>query len=408
LDCEGFPAEDYGFYVLGLLDGPEKEQIQAHLASQCVTCTREIRAYAAVWHLVASSEAEESPASPPARLRRQILARTGGGGQRPAHWWSGVPVWSPAWAAGVALAAGITGTSLYFWRHMQVENRPVAELNAAAQQAVIAQAQSDARQWQDRAERAERALAAQSATAQRAPVAPAVTTQPQPDNSELQRALAAARSEATAAADALDRERARASRLETDLNAQRAALASAQRQRDDAEQRYQGASQEVARLAERDRQTSALAVRVQQLERENVSYRESIARLERQLNVNLRLAAFLTSPSLKLVKLRSTEAGGRAIGQAFVVEGERAVFYASNLPPLPAGRTYQLWLLRGRSPAIVSGGIFRPEAGRQLTVEVADPGRVSDIRGLAVTDEPEGGSPGPTGHKFLVGTARPS
>ena len=408
MDCAGFPAEDYGFYALGLLDGPEQEQIQAHLASQCVTCTREISAYAAVWHLVASSEAEESPVSPPARLRRKIIALARGGERRPARWWMVAPAWRIAWAAGVALAAGITGTSLYFLRHVQVENRPVAERAAAAQRAVIAQLQSDAKQWQDRAERAERALAAQSPAPQPAPAMPTVTTQSPPDSSELQRALAAARLDATTAADALARQRARASQLEADLNAQRAALASAQRQRDDAEQRYQSSSQEVARLAERDRQMSALAVRIQQLERENVSYRENIARLERQLNVNLRLAAFLTSPSLKLVKLRSTEAGGRAIGQAFVVEGQRAVFYASNLPPLPAGRTYQLWLLRGRSPAIVSGGIFRPEAGRQLTVEVDDPGRVSDIRGLAVTDEPEGGSLGPTGHKFLVGTARPS
>lgn len=404
MDCEGFPPEDYAFYALGLLDGPEREQIEAHLARQCATCTEEVRAYATVWHLVASSEAEESPAAPPARLRRKVLAGIRRQETSRAPWWSGIPVRSLAWAAGFVLAVGIVGTRWYLGRHLSSDRRTVSE-----QRATIAQLQRDARQWQQRAEGAERALTVQGAAPPApVPIAPAVSPQPQPETSELQRALALARSDAVAAADALARERARASQMEAELNAQRAALASAQRERDEAERRYQAASQEVARLTDRERQTSALAVRVQQLEHENLSYRENITRLERQLGQSVRLAAFLSSPSLKLVKLRSTEAGGRAIGQAFVVEGQRAVFYASNLPPLPAGRTYQLWLLRGKSPAIVSGGIFRPDGERQLAVEIDDPGRVSDIRGLAVTDEPEGGSPGPTGHKFLVGTARPS
>jgi len=82
------------------------------------------------------------------------------------------------------------------------------------------------------------------------------------------------------------------------------------------------------------------------------------------------------------------------------------VFYASGLPNLAPGRSYQLWLLRGKNPAIVSGGVFRPNGAERLSLEFADPAVVGDIRGLAVTEEPEGGSRGPTGHKLLVGTSR--
>ena len=78
------------------------------------------------------------------------------------------------------------------------------------------------------------------------------------------------------------------------------------------------------------------------------------------------------------------------------------VFYASNLPALPPGRTYQLWLLRGRKPAIASGGTFAGDG----FVEVEDKTLISDLRGLAVTEEPSGGSAGPTGHKILVGALK--
>ena len=129
-------------------------------------------------------------------------------------------------------------------------------------------------------------------------------------------------------------------------------------------------------------------------------------KLEGQLDRNTRLVAFLNSPSLKMVRLQGTEAADGALGNAFIVEGQKVLFYAANLPPLPAGRTYQLWIMRGKGPAIVSGGIARPDVARRLSIEFANGAMIADVRGVAVTDEPEGGSPGPTGHKILVGTVR--
>ena len=82
-------------------------------------------------------------------------------------------------------------------------------------------------------------------------------------------------------------------------------------------------------------------------------------------------------------------------------DGSKALFYAFNLPPLPAGRTYQLWLIRGRSPAIVSGGVFQAGADGSAVVQFSDAAMLKDVRQFAVTDEPGGGSPGPTGKQFL-------
>jgi hypothetical protein len=187
--------------------------------------------------------------------------------------------------------------------------------------------------------------------------------------------------------------------LQKDLDSARALASAAATQRDDIERKL-NASTNDPRLAERDRQMAALTLQVKQLEQENARYKESILRLERQANRDTRLVALLSLPSVQLVKLQGSEAGGKATGRALVSEGQKMVFYASNMPHLPAGRTYQLWLMRSKRPAIASGGIF----GQDGAVEVNDPALLSDLRGLAVTEEPAGGSSGPTGHKILVGT----
>ena len=82
-------------------------------------------------------------------------------------------------------------------------------------------------------------------------------------------------------------------------------------------------------------------------------------------------------------------------------EGSRVMFYAFNLPKLPAGRTYQLWIIRGQSPAIVSGGVFQPDQSGNAVVEFAGASMLRDVRQFAVTDEPAGGSRGPTGRQFF-------
>jgi anti-sigma-K factor RskA len=78
------------------------------------------------------------------------------------------------------------------------------------------------------------------------------------------------------------------------------------------------------------------------------------------------------------------------------------VFTAHGLPPIPADRVYQLWAVVGN--AAISGGIFTADAsGRgQLVTELAPMDGVPAA--IAVTLEPAGGVPQPTGPKYLLGT----
>jgi anti-sigma-K factor RskA len=72
-----------------------------------------------------------------------------------------------------------------------------------------------------------------------------------------------------------------------------------------------------------------------------------------------------------------------------------------NLPPLQPGRTYQVWLLTAGMP--VSAGLLTPDAAGRSTGVYAVPQAGVMPTGIALTEEPEGGLPQPTGQPILVG-----
>lgn len=81
---------------------------------------------------------------------------------------------------------------------------------------------------------------------------------------------------------------------------------------------------------------------------------------------------------------------------------QRVVVAVFNLPPAPAGRTYQLWAIaKGQPP--VSVGTFNTGADGQVRTVLTAPGGSHAFDLTAVTEEPAGGSPQPTQNPFLVG-----
>ena len=83
----------------------------------------------------------------------------------------------------------------------------------------------------------------------------------------------------------------------------------------------------------------------------------------------------------------------------------RIVVAVFQLPPAPAGRTYQLWAIAQGKP--VSLGVFNTAADGRLTAAMAvPPGLTFEL--TAVTEEPAGGSPQPTQQPFLIGKVAPA
>jgi anti-sigma-K factor RskA len=94
-----------------------------------------------------------------------------------------------------------------------------------------------------------------------------------------------------------------------------------------------------------------------------------------------------------------TEQGARA--QLVTLEGDRAVLVAEDMPPVPEGKTYQIWVIKGDTPQ--PSGLFEPKGG-SIAAVVEKPVEGADA--VAVTVEPEGGSPKPTTDPMLVGEVK--
>ena len=114
--------------------------------------------------------------------------------------------------------------------------------------------------------------------------------------------------------------------------------------------------------------------------------------------------AVLIAPDVLRVDLAGQPAAPAATGRAFWSRSRGLVLAASNLPALPAGRTYQLWFVGGPAPS--SAGIFAPDTAGAANVLLAVDPNVPRPNALAVTIEPAGGLPAPTGAFYLVGNVQ--
>jgi anti-sigma-K factor RskA len=105
----------------------------------------------------------------------------------------------------------------------------------------------------------------------------------------------------------------------------------------------------------------------------------------------------------RVTTLAGSAAAPGASGRLVVESGRaQARLYVTGLPPLPPDRSYQLWFARGAQPRF-SGAVFRVDATGQATVVVDVPADTSAVQRVGVTEEPLGGSPGPTGRNVLGG-----
>lgn len=85
------------------------------------------------------------------------------------------------------------------------------------------------------------------------------------------------------------------------------------------------------------------------------------------------------------------ELSGRGVAARVVQTGHGALFVAAGLDQPPAGKDYELWLIKNGKPA--SAGVFESEGNVTIVPVTGSPGAAE---GAAVTVEPDGGSKQPT------------
>lgn len=124
--------------------------------------------------------------------------------------------------------------------------------------------------------------------------------------------------------------------------------------------------------------------------------------LAKQLAEEREMREMLTAPGVRLTELNGLGPGQQASARvALDPKSGRAMLFAYNLPPAPAGKAYQLWFISDiKNP--VPGAVFNPDAqGRAVLRDQApEAGRSATV--FAVTLEPSGGVPAPTGDKYLL------
>lgn len=150
-------------------------------------------------------------------------------------------------------------------------------------------------------------------------------------------------------------------------------------------------------------------VRQAHLVAERDGLRERVRALDQELAVaqadNERMAqalSIITAPGSRAVQLAGLGTTPGAAGHTFVdPRGKRAIFYAFDLPALAAGKTYQLWWIAAGRP--VSAGTFGVDPHGHARVQIDRVDDADKIQAWAVTVEPAGGVPQPTGEMVLKG-----
>jgi hypothetical protein len=111
--------------------------------------------------------------------------------------------------------------------------------------------------------------------------------------------------------------------------------------------------------------------------------------------------AVLAAPDLARIDLQGQPPAPDARARALWSRSRGLVFTAANLPPAPAGKTYQVWVVTAQAP--ISAGLLIPDSSGVGTQYYTTPADIAPPVAVAVTLEPAGGVAAPTGERYLVG-----
>ncbi len=115
------------------------------------------------------------------------------------------------------------------------------------------------------------------------------------------------------------------------------------------------------------------------------------------------IVSTLTATDAMRVTLVAAKTPPQPEGKAIYVRNRSSlVFLASNLPPLPAQKVYELWLIPIKG-APIPAGIFKPDAHGSATVINPPLPTGVEAKAFAITMEPENGSSAPTMPILMMG-----
>jgi anti-sigma-K factor RskA len=202
-----------------------------------------------------------------------------------------------------------------------------------------------------------------------------VSTQRSTDTSKIQQLEASLHEKSTKLAD-----------VQREVGNQAKALAEL---RNDMQQRTNEAMEAKEQLVQREAELEEMRVQLDQ---------QGSARAGK--NPQDELAMLLRIPNVKAVSLTGSDMAKRAAGfLLYDARTQNVWLYSMNLPECLTGTTYQLWAIQDKP---VSIGTFHMGAGETAHLLARKVPSFADAKTFAVSLEPSGGRPQPTGPIYLL------
>jgi anti-sigma-K factor RskA len=133
---------------------------------------------------------------------------------------------------------------------------------------------------------------------------------------------------------------------------------------------------------------------------------QRLVKLQNELAKKEELLQILQAPKIEIVFMNGLQVNPAGYGKIiWDPEKKTAILQISNLPPVPSDKDYQLWVIKDNKPT--SAGVFTVnDPSKEIFFKISQLVETDkkSISAFAITLEPKGGVPQPTGQMYLLGS----
>ena len=152
--------------------------------------------------------------------------------------------------------------------------------------------------------------------------------------------------------------------------------------------------------------TISLGVQNRALKEEQQDQLSMITKLAARASRAQQVLEVLTAPTAQRVTLTTGKLPVQPTARAtYLPERGGLVLQATNLNPLPAGKTYELWLIPANGTAPVPAGLFQPDTTGSATLVLPPLANGIQAKAFGVTIENAAGATSPTVPIILSGAS---
>jgi Anti-sigma-K factor rskA, C-terminal len=135
------------------------------------------------------------------------------------------------------------------------------------------------------------------------------------------------------------------------------------------------------------------------------SQNNTIVQLKDEVQRNKEMLKILAAKKVNIILMNGLEVNPAGYGKMVVDPAKKlAILQVANLPATPSNKDYELWVIKDKKP--INNGVFAISKEKENNYFMITGIRVQDmnnINAFAITLEPKGGVPQPTGKMYLLG-----